>query len=343
MAKKKIGIVNITSYTGMELARLLSRHPEVEITSVTGRSTAGMELKEALPHLSNYEITITEELGEVDIAFTALPHKESANKVIELIERGIKVIDISADFRLKEAGEYPKWYGFEHPSPQLLKQAVYGLPELYKELVANASLIANPGCYPTSSILALAPLLKNGLIDEDIIVDSKSALSGAGRTLKNISHYCEANETTTAYALSGHRHLPEITQELSLQGGIEPLVTFVPHLVPMTRGILSTCYGFLPVDKLKSVSQVYLFELYSEFYKDAPFVKVLSSPPSTKQTYGSNYCLLHPTIDNRTGRVVVVSAIDNLVKGAAGQAVQNMNIMLDLPEETGLDMVPVYP
>lgn len=343
MSKKKVGIVNITSYTGMELARLLSRHPEVEIASVTGRSTAGMELKEALPHLSHYDITITEELGEVDIAFTALPHKESASKVIELTERGVKVIDISADFRLKDPAAYPKWYGFEHPSAELLKNAVYGLPEIYKEQIAEASLIANPGCYPTSAILALSPVLKNGLIDEDIIIDSKSALSGAGRTLKNTSHYCEANETTTAYALGGHRHLPEITQELSLQGGVEPLVTFVPHLVPMTRGILSTCYGFLSMEKCNKVDSTYLFELYADFYKDSPFVKVLSSPPSTKQTYGSNYCLLHPTIDSRTGRVVIISAIDNLVKGAAGQAVQNMNIMLGLPEETGLDMVPVYP
>ncbi len=335
----KVGIINVTGYTGVELARLLHQHPEVELASVTGRSTAGQKLGDVFPHLADIDLPIEAELGRVELAFSAMPHKDSAKEVIPLINKGIKVVDISADFRLKDASQYQRWYGFSHPSPQLLKEAAYGLPELHRAEIASAKLVANPGCYPTSAILALAPAVKAKLIGADIIIDSKSGISGSGRSLNLGSHYAEANEDTSAYALEGHRHLPEITQELMGLNPQPPSITFVPHLVPMTRGILSTCYAPLA----KKVGEKELKKLYTDFYKDEPFVRVTDAPPHTKHTWGSNLCLVYPVIDSRTGRLIVVSCIDNLVKGAAGQAIQNMNIMLGLPETTGLEALAVYP
>jgi N-acetyl-gamma-glutamyl-phosphate reductase len=336
----KVGIINVTGYTGVELARLLHQHPEVELASVTGRSAAGQGLSQVFPHLAGINLTIKDKLGDVGLVFSAMPHKESAKEVIPLLDKGVKVVDISADFRLKDASEYQRWYGFSHPAPQLLKDAAYGLPELHRAEIAQAKLVANPGCYPTGAILALAPAVKAKLIEPDIVIDSKSGLSGAGRTLNLATHFSEANENVSAYALEGHRHLPEITQELGQLYADKPLsVTFVPHLIPMTRGILTTAYASL-ADK-KSLEEIR--KLYQDFYKDEPFVRVADSPPHTKQTWGSNLCLVYPTIDQRTGRLVVISAIDNLVKGAAGQAVQNMNLMLGLPETTGLEALAIYP
>ncbi len=353
MAKTRVGIINVTGYTGVGLAGLLKNHPAVELVSVTGRSAAGKRLDAVFPHLIGLDLTIESELGEVDIAFSALPHKESASAVIGLLERGIRVVDLSADFRLKDAGQYLSWYGFDHPSPGLLKEAVYGLPELYRSQISSAKLVANPGCYPTAAILALAPAVKNSLISGDIIIDAKSGISGAGRSLFISSHYAEANEDTSAYALGGHRHLPEIVQELKLLGGgFSPAATFVPHLVPMTRGLLATCYAPLKTDQsgfeeMTELSQDFsseeMTELYRDFYKDEPFVKVVAEPPHTKHTWGTNLCLVHPTVDQRTERLVVISCLDNLVKGAAGQAIQNMNLMLGLPETSGLEAVAVYP
>jgi N-acetyl-gamma-glutamyl-phosphate reductase len=346
MNKPKIGIINTTGYTGVELARLLSRHPGVVLASVTGRSSAGKSLSEVFPHLADLKLTIEPCLSEVDLVFSAMPHQESAREVIPLVDRGIKVVDISADFRLRDADDYPTWYGFCHPAPQLLKQAVYGLPELYHHQIATAQLVANPGCYPTGAILALAPAVKAGIIEPEIIIDSKSGLSGAGRSLSLHTHYAEANEDTSAYALGGHRHLAEIIQELAqLSPDKPPKITFVPHLVPMTRGILTTGYaplaeGGLPANQ-KGIKE--LCQLYQDFYRDAPFVRVVETPPHTKHTWGANTCFIHPTIDPRTRRLVVVSAIDNLVKGAAGQAIQNMNLMLGLAEKTGLEVAAVYP
>ncbi len=337
----KVGIINVTGYTGVELARLLSQHPKVKLTSVTGRSAAGQKLGAVFPHLAGLDLTIDAELGDVELVFSAMPHKESAKEVIPLLERGIKVVDISADFRLKEASEYQSWYGFTHPAPKLLGKAVYGLTELYRAQIASAQLVANPGCYPTAAILALAPAVKAGLVELDIIIDSKSGVSGAGRTLSLPTHFTEANEDVTAYALKGHRHLPEITQELKeLSGGRSLSVTFVPHLVPMTRGILTT--GYAPLVSGKT-GEKQLKELYRDFYKDEPFVRVVDSPPHTKHTLGSNFCLVYPTIDQRAGRLVVISCIDNLIKGGSGQAVQNMNLMLGLPETTGLEALAIYP
>ena len=342
MNKTRVGIINVTGYAGVELARLLYRHPEVELTSVTGRSAAGQKLGQVFPHLSETGLTIEAELGEVDFAFSAMPHRESANEVIPLLKQGVKVVDISADFRLKDAKEYSEWYGFAHPAPELLEQAVYGLPELNRSPVASAQLVANPGCYPTGAILALAPAVKEGLIEPEIVVDSKSGVSGAGRTLSLPTHYPEVNEDVSAYALSGHRHLPEIVQELGrLRPAWLPSVTFVPHLIPMTRGILSTCYA--PLAGGSQGGEEKLQQLYREFYRDEPFVRVVDSSPHTKHTSGNNLCLVYPTVDQRTGRLIVISCLDNLVKGAAGQAIQNMNLMLGIPETTGLEAMSVYP
>lgn len=336
----KVGIINVTGYTGVELARLLHQHPKVELASVTGRSAAGQSLSQVFPHLAGINLTVKDKLGDVELVFSAMPHKESAKEVIPLLDKGVKVVDISADFRLKDASEYQRWYGFSHPAPQLLKDAAYGLPELHCAEISSAQLVANPGCYPTGAILALAPVVKAKLIEHDIVIDSKSGVSGAGRTLTLPTHFSEANEDVSAYALEGHRHLPEITQELGHLYADKPLsVTFVPHLIPMTRGILTTCYAKLAGDKgIEAIRK-----LYRDFYKDAPFVRVADSPPHTKQTLGSNLCLVYPTVDQRTGKLVVISAIDNLVKGAAGQAIQNMNLMLGFPETTGLEALAIYP
>ncbi len=346
MSKPKVGIINVTGYAGVELARLLCQHPQVELTSVTGRSAAGQKLGKVFPHLASMDLTIEAKLGDVDLAFSAMPHQASAKEVIPLLNHGIKVVDISADFRLKNAAEYQSWYGFTHSAPQLLEQAVYGLTELHRSQVASAQLVANPGCYPTGAILALAPAVKEDLIEPDIIIDSKSGVSGAGRTPSLRAHYSEANEDVTAYALEGHRHLPEITQELGLlHPGKSLSVTFVPHLIPMTRGILTSCYAPLPPGKVAAgkKGEEEVRQLYLDFYKGEPFVKVVEFSPHTKHTWGNNLCLIHPTIDHRTGRLIIISCIDNLVKGAAGQAIQNMNLMLGLPETTGLEALAIYP
>ncbi len=335
----KVGIINVTGYTGVELARLLYQHPEVELSSVTGRSTAGQKLGDVFPHLADIDLTIEAELGNVELAFSAMPHKDSAKEVIPLINKGVRVVDISADFRLKDASLYQSWYGFTHPAPQLLKEAVYGLPELHRAAIAKTKLVANPGCYPTSAILALAPAVKAKLIGADIVIDSKSGISGSGRSLSLDTHYSEVNEDTSAYALEGHRHMPEIAQELALVNPQSFSITFVPHLVPMTRGILSTCYAPLT----KKISEKEVKKLYKDFYKSEPFVRVTDAPPHTKHTWGNNNCLVYPVIDPRANRLVVVSCIDNLMKGAAGAAIQNMNLMLGLPETTGIEALAIYP
>jgi len=345
MGKTRVGIINVTGYAGVELARILYNHPAVQVTSVTGRSQAGQKLAVVFPHLARLDLTITAELGEVDFAFSALPHKESAKEIIPLVKAGVKVVDISADFRLKNPAEYPAWYGFAHPDPELLSQAVFGLTELYHDQIARAKLVANPGCYPTSAILALAPVLRAGLIEPDVVIDSKSGVSGAGRTLTIGTHYAEVNEDVSAYGLDGHRHLPEIVQELELLNGGKPVkTTFIPHLIPMTRGILTTCYASLRPGKVAAGKQGRdeLMTLYRDFYKSTPFCRVAAAPPHTKHTLGNNDCLVYPTLDY-AGRLVVVSCLDNLVKGAAGQAVENMNLMLGLPETTGLEALAVYP
>jgi len=358
----KVGILNVTGYAGAELARLLYSHPEAQLASVSGRSAAGQTLADVFPHLASYDLTIGEELGEVDFAFSALPHAASAEACAPLVRAGIPVVDISADFRLRDPAEYAEWYGGEHPAPELLAQAAYGLTELNREAVRQSNLIANPGCFPEGALLALAPAVKAGIIGPEIIIDSKSGISGAGRGLDLKYHFGEADESVSAYGLSGHRHLPEIVQELAemwpkaeapvaiektarvwpSERGLSsdsPRVTFTPHLIPMTRGILSTCYAPLTA----SLSHDAVHGLYRDLYAEEAFVRVVDSPPATKQTRGNNMCLIYPTVDVRTERLVVVSVLDNLVKGAAGQAIQNMNAMLGFPETMGLDMPAVYP
>lgn len=340
---KTVGIVNVTGYAGVELARLLLRHPHARVTQVTGRSEAGKSIGDVFPHLSELNLTIQPELVEpVDVAFIALPHKAAAAAVPPLLANGSKVVDISADFRLHDQATYEQWYDVTHPCPELLSEAVYGLPELHRAAIREARLVANPGCYPTASILALAPVAN--LVEGTVIVDAKSGVSGAGRSLSLKTHYSEVNESVAAYSVGGHRHLPEITQEIGeLQGGPNgagsPSVVFLPHLIPMTRGILASCYATLR----EPISASSLRELYQSFYQDHPFVRIVKSPPATKETLGSNLCLIYPTIDKRTGQLIVLSCIDNLVKGAAGQAIQNMNLMCGIDECAGVDVVPVYP
>ena len=347
MPKIKVGIINVTGYIGVELARLLYQHPRTELVAVTGRSAVGQKLGTVFPSFMATNYVIKAELdSNIDIAFVAMPHKNSVNVVPSLLKQGIRVVDTSADFRLKNADEYLEWYGFTHPSPELLRKAVFGLPELHQSEISSASLVANPGCYSTSAILALAPIVKEGLIYPDMVVDSKSGISGAGRTLSLTAHYSEVSENTCAYSLEGHRHLPEIEQELkALNPSSCSSITFVPHLVPMTRGILSTCYARLRDDKLLKDAKAGkgLSQIYRAFYKHAPFVQITTKPPHTKHVWGTNFCLIYPTIDSETGKLIVISCIDNLVKGGAGQAVQNMNLMFNLPETTGLEGIAIYP
>ncbi len=341
----KAGIINVTGYAGVELARILARHPEVEIASVTGRSAAGKRLSEVFPHLAAIDATITEDLTEsVDVVISALPHAASAERLGPMLSNGVRAVDISADFRLKDMSEYTDWYQVEHPYPELVEDAVYGLPELGREDIAGAKIVANPGCYPTAAILAIAPALKAGLIEADVIVDAKSGVSGAGRKASVDFLYSEVNENLKAYSMGGHRHMPEITQEMRrIDPSTEPRVTFIPHLVPMTRGILATCYAPLKPGVSGDGLEAVLRDAYESFYADAPFAHVASNPPETKHTLGNNDCIVYPTVDTMTGRLIAVSCIDNLVKGAAGQAVQNMNLMFGMPEDEGLRQLALYP
>jgi N-acetyl-gamma-glutamyl-phosphate reductase len=342
----KVGIINVTGYAGAELARILSVHPDVEVTSVTGRSGSGKQLGEVYPHLEDLGLKIESELsGSFDFVFSALPHAASAEAISKVASDGIKCVDISADFRIRDLDVYSEWYEIEHPAPQLVEKSVYGLPEIYRYEIASCSIAANPGCYPTASILGIAPALRAGIIQPDIIIDAKSGVSGAGRGLSLKTHYSEINENVSAYGLDGHRHMPEIVQELCVAADRDVSLTFVPHLIPMTRGILTTSYATIDKEYIESQKDVAesITELYRETYKDEQFVKVSTSPPTTKQTLGGNDCRIFPTVDKRTGRIVIISCIDNLVKGAAGQAVQNMNIMCGLGEGTGLQQLALYP
>ncbi len=344
----KIAIVGASGYTGLELIRILLQHPEVAITCITSEQSSGKRVSEVFPTLRGkcdllLENLVPELIAEkAEIIFTALPHKAAMVVVPTFLNLGKKVIDLSADYRLSDEKVYGAWYE-EHLNPELLGDAVYGLPEIRRDRIRGASLVANPGCYPTSIILGLAPLLKNGLIKLDsIIADSASGVSGAGRSAKVESLYCEVNDGYKAYAAGGvHRHTPEIEQELSLLAAQEIKITFTPHLVPMDRGILSTIYG-APV---MEIHREQLITLYSEFYRSEPFIRVLpdGSLPSTSFVRGSNFCDISPLVDVRTGRLIVISAIDNLVKGASGQAVQNMNLLCGLPETMGLEGVALFP
>jgi N-acetyl-gamma-glutamyl-phosphate reductase len=343
----KVAVVGASGYTGVELLRLLAGHPQVEVTCVTARQHAGEHVASLFPALSGRFDLLCESAdaqaiaGRADLIFTALPHQAAMEIIPDLLRAGRRVIDLSADYRLRDAEVYAAWYG-KHGSPELLAEAVYGLPELYREHVRNARLIANPGCYPTSVALALAPLIKNRLIDPaTLVIDSKSGTSGAGRSASVGSLFCEVNEGFKAYGVASHRHTPEIEQTLTDLAGAPVTVSFTPHLLPVNRGILSTCYAGLA----QKSTTAELLAVYAEYYRHEPFIRVhpAGSLPNVAYVRGSNFCDLGVVSDPRTGRVIVVSAIDNLVKGAAGQALQNFNILLGLPETTGLEALPIFP
>ncbi len=351
----KVSIVGVTGYVGAELVRLLGRRPDVRLLEVVGRSAAGQPLGKVFPSLGPLNLTVQEELQDpaaADFIFLALPHHASAQVAADLLEQApqLRIIDMSADFRLTDLAVYEKWYG-PHPAPYLLKEAVYGLPEINRNrLTTSTRLVANPGCYPTCSTLAVAPALAgvDPIIEPDIIVSALSGVSGAGRGVKQNLHFTEMTESANAYALEGHRHTPELNQLLNqIKGGPVSLV-FIPHLIPLSRGMLATCYAPLSASFQAQYASLTeqkkaLREAYSQYYQAEPFVRVVDEPPTTKQVQGSNYCFVYPTIEPTTHRLVAVAVLDNLVKGAAGAGVQNMNLLAGLPETTGLDMLPVYP
>ena len=349
----RVAIVGASGYTGAELVRLLLGHPGVALTLVAAKRAAGQRLDEVFPHLRGLAplpveaFDAAEVAARADVAFAALPHGESAVVVAGLRARGVPTLDLSADFRLHDGAAWAQWYGSaehpHHPAAPLLAEAVYGLPELYRERVRTARLTANPGCYPTSVILALTPLLRRGLIDPaTLIIDSKSGTSGAGRAASVATLFCEVTDGFRPYKVGGsHRHIPEIEQELSAAAGRPVTVSFTPHLLPISRGILSTIYASLTPEGRAADLQA----LFESTYADEPFVRVLpaGTPPATQHVRGSNCCDLGLQRDERTGRLIVMSAIDNIVKGASGQAVQNMNLMLGFPETTGLMGAPFFP
>ncbi len=341
-----IAILGATGYTGLELIRLLNGHPAVEIAFISSERSAGLPVSRVHPQLTGVVDQMLESLvpdripSGIKLAFLALPHGSSAAVVPELLSRGISVIDLSADYRLKDPALYDQWYGRSHPAPRLLSRAVYGLPELYAGAIKAADLVANPGCYSTSALLALAPLAARRLVDwGSVVIDAKSGVSGAGRTPRQAFHFPDCTENLKAYRIEKHHHIPEIEQELVALAQEAVTITFTPHLVPMVRGILSSVY--LQQKSAQALSQEELYTLYAEFYSNCPFVRLHREVlPETRLVRGSNFCDLAIRREERTGRVIIFAAIDNLVKGASGQAVQNMNLILGLPQETGLSQIP---
>lgn len=344
----KVGIIGSTGYAGGELVRLLIHRDDVEICWYGSRSYIDKKYSEVYQNM--FEIVdakcmddnMEELAGQVDVIFTATPQGLCASLVNEEILSKVKIIDLSADFRLKNVAVYEQWYGIEHKSPQFLEEAVYGLCELNREAVKGARLVANPGCYTTCSILTLYPMVKEGLIDcNSIIIDAKSGVSGAGRGAKVDNLYCEVNESIKAYGVGTHRHTPEIEEQLGYAAGEELVLNFTPHLVPMNRGILVTAYANLK----KEVTYEEVKRVYDQYYQKEKFVRVLEKDvcPQTKWVEGSNYVDINFKIDPRTNRIIMMGALDNVVKGAAGQAVQNMNLMFGLEESKGLSFVPLFP
>jgi len=344
----KVFICGGSGYTGGELLRILSNHPEVFVAGVTSERSAGKSVKDLFPQLHNYANLVYEHLNPIenlkkaDLFFMALPHGESQRAVDFFFQHGKKVIDLSADYRLRNPGTYEKWYNVRHAFQATLRRAVYGLPEIYRNKIKKAKLIANPGCYPTGAILGLLPALRNTLIDiSSIVIDSKSGTSGAGRKADISVSYCEVNEGFKAYAIGTHRHTPEIEQELSFVSGKEIVVNFTPHLLPVDRGILTTIYA--PLIKKMSVHDI--VQKYRDAYKKEPFVRVLEYGlfPNIKYVRGSNFCDIGLKVNERTNTMIIVTAIDNLVKGASGQAVHNMNIMMGFDEKAGLGSMALFP
>jgi len=344
----KVAICGGSGYAGAELLRILAAHPHVEVTSVTSEKSPGKRVTDLFPHLSRYKHLIYEVLDrerilpKADLFFMALPHAASQEAVDFFVARGKRVIDLSADYRLKDAKTYEEWYKVPHRFPATLKKAVYGLPELYRKKIAKAHIIANPGCYPTGAVIGLYPAVKKGFIHPDtLVIDSKSGTSGAGRQSDVIFSFCEVNEGFKAYSIGSHRHTPEIEQELSIAAGKEIRVNFTPHLVPLDRGILTTIYAKL----VESLEVKEIHDAYASFYRKEPFTEVLplGKFPNVKNVRGTNLCHVGIAVNKRTSTLVVVTAIDNLVKGASGQAVHNMNIIMGFDEETALSAIALCP
>jgi N-acetyl-gamma-glutamyl-phosphate reductase len=342
-----VGVIGATGYAGSQLVALLAQHPEVSLEYLASHSYHGQRFGEIYPSLiQSCNLELQEEDVEqaakaCDVLFLALPHGMASSKVNQSILDQCVVIDLGADYRLADVATYSQWYQTEHPSSDLLSQSVYGLCELHREAIREASLIANPGCYPTSATLTIAPLLAANLIDPStLIIDSASGTSGAGRSAKIGSLFCEVNENYKAYGVTDHRHTPEIEQELSAILGSPLVVQFTPHLVPMNRGILSTCYAKL----LEGVGEKEIAEAYHDYYRDEPFIRLMDSHlPETRFVSGTNVCAIGWRVDERTGRVIALGAIDNLIKGASGQAVQNMNIRFGFEETMGLPVAVATP
>ena len=341
----KVGIIGSTGYAGAEIVKLIQNHPEAEVVWFGSKSFEGESF--ASVYRNMFELVDEKCLGDnideladkVDVIFTATPQGLCSKIINEDVLSKTKVIDLSADFRIKDVDVYEKWYGIKHESPEFIDEAVYGLCEINRDKTKDARLIANPGCYTTCSILSIYPLVKEGLIDpKSIIVDAKSGTTGAGRGAKVANLFCEVNENIKAYGVTTHRHTPEIEEQLSYAADEDVVINFTPHLVPMQRGILVTAYANLT----KDVTYDEVKAVYDKYYKDEKFIRVLNKDlcPETRFVANSNYTDINFKIDERTGRIVMMGALDNLVKGAAGQAVQNMNIMFGLPEETGIDLVP---
>jgi N-acetyl-gamma-glutamyl-phosphate reductase len=342
----RAAVVGASGYTGAELLRLVAGHPELEVTHVTADSNAGASVAALYPSLGaeypalEYAAFDPADVSGLDVAFLALPHGESQRLVPDLLERVGHVVDLGADFRLP-AVDYEQWYGQPHAAPALLDRFAFGLPELFRDELAAADHVAAPGCYPTAAVLALAPLLRGGLVEpEAIVVDALSGVSGRGRGLSAPSLYSEANENASPYGLLTHRHTGEIEMALTAVGGGPARVLFTPHLVPMTRGVLATCHARAAVDGLETDA---LLARYREAYEGEPFIRVLDEPPSTKATLASNAAHITVRFDARTGSVLALCALDNLVKGASGQALQCANALLGLPETTGLSTVGLAP
>jgi N-acetyl-gamma-glutamyl-phosphate reductase len=345
MNKKKIGIIGATGYTGSELVRILINHPDVEINLITSESRAGEPFSDVHPFFQGIvdqkllSINQMEDV-ELDLVFLALPHGVSMDFVKKFHGKPFKIVDLSGDFRLNTVADYEQWYQMKHAYPEGIKNAVFGIPELFADQIKEAKLVANPGCFPTTAILGLAPLITNNLVEKkQIIIDSKTGVTGAGIKSKPVNLYSNVNDNFKAYGLKNHRHTIEIQNIFDQLLDEKTLVQFTPHLLPVDRGILSTIYvqptGEMDEEKLK--------DIYTKFYVRAPFVRLRKQLPAIKDVRGSNYCDLHVNFDERTNRIIIVSVIDNLVKGAAGQAVQNMNLMLGLNEKQGLNQVPVNP
>jgi len=344
----KAGIIGSTGYAGQELVRILLQHPEVEIVWYGSRSYTGMEYSQVFGNMKKLadDVCSGEDIGqlakEADVIFTATPQGLCGSLVNEDILSSTKIIDLSADFRIKDVKKYEEWYGIKHQSPSFIEEAVYGLCEVNREDIKNARLVANPGCFPTCTVLSIYPLAKEGIIDMDtIIVDAKSGVSGAGRGAKTANLYCEVNESIKPYGVTTHRHTPEIEDQLSYASGREVTINFTPHLIPVNRGILATSYAKLN----QKLGYSDIKAVYDKYYKDEYFVRILDEDvfPETRWVEGSNFVDINFKLDSRTGRIIIMGAIDNVVKGAAGQAVQNMNIMYGFEENTGLKMVPLFP